>query len=128
MMNDLFSATRGYYFDIASDAEATTNWLQKRGVDQLVYLDNDTSDTYSVSNWRFRLETVVKTFSPYTVPQRTMEYSYWLESLDKFRDLAKYCGGVRVPILDPQGPLVVVDVRRCKNRDLSPPAGAKPHQ
>ena len=48
-MNDLFSATRGYYFDIASDAEVTANWLQKRGVDQLVYLDNDTSDTLSQS-------------------------------------------------------------------------------
>jgi hypothetical protein len=121
MMNDLFSATRGYYFDITSDAKATARWLQTQGVDQLVYLDNDQSDTYSVKNWRSRLEILTTSgcslFPCESVPQRKMEYSYWLESLAKFRDLAQYCGSVRVPIRDPQGPLVVVDVRQCENRE-----------
>ena len=120
MMNDLFSATRGYYFDITSDAQATANWLRKHGVGQLVYLDDDASDTYAISNWQFNLERIIKSgcsvYSCDSALERRREYYYWFESLDKFRKLAKYCDSVRIPILDPQGPLVVVDVRQCKNQ------------
>ena len=50
MTNDLFFATHGDDYDIASDAKWTAKWLQKEGVDRLVYLDNDTSDVFGLRN------------------------------------------------------------------------------
>ena len=52
MMNDLFFATHARDYDIASDDQGTAKWLQKDGVDQLVYLDEDTSDVFGLRNWR----------------------------------------------------------------------------
>lgn len=132
MMNDLFSATRGDYFDIASDAEVTARWLQKHGVDRLVYLDNDTSDSFSIASDRmFQLEMLIKSggsqLPPVIAIQRRRDYLYWAKDLENFRKLAEYCKSVRIPIRDPQGPLVVVDIRQCTNRDLRPPAVADPH-
>ena len=44
------------------------------------------------------------------------ELSYVIESLEKFRKLAQYCGSQRIPIRDPQGPLVIIDVGQCQGR------------
>jgi hypothetical protein len=123
MLNDIMQgATRGDYFDIAWGDEKTVDWLQKQGVDQLVYLDNDASDTYSIRNRRTWLERHKLDPSDY-IRVRMPEFSYGLEGLEKLRKLAQYCGSVRIPILEQQGPLVIVDVRQCKGRDSRPAAG-----
>jgi hypothetical protein len=127
MMSDLFLATRGDYFDIASGAERTANWLQKQGVDQLVYLDNDASNNFGLSFSRNNLELLKSESSESALVFRWLN-SFHLESLEKFRKLAQYCESLRIPILDPQGPLVIVDVRQCKDRDSRAPAGANAHQ
>jgi hypothetical protein len=116
MMNDLFFAARGEYFDIAWGAEKTTNWLRKQGVDHLVYLDKDASPTFGFDTWRAFLE-MLKSDSSDIGLEKRREYTYWLECLEKLRKLAQYCESLRVPIRDPQGPLVTVNVRQCKGKD-----------
>ena len=116
MIYNLFWATHGDYFDIASDAEGTANWLQKHGVVQLVYLDKDASDSFGFNSWRAFLESL-KSDSSEGASVGKREVSYVLESLEKLRKLAQYCKSVRNPIRDPQGPLVVVDMRQCKDGD-----------
>ena len=115
MMNDLFFATHGYDYDIASDVERTAKWLQKVGVDQLVYLDEDTSDVFGLRNWR-DIQELLKPQSSEVALWEKRELSYVIESLEKFRELAQYCGSQRIPIRDPQGPLVIVDVRQCQGQ------------
>jgi hypothetical protein len=119
MMNDLFFATQGDYFDIASDAQGTAKWLRKEGVDRLVYLDKDTSPSFGPRTWRNFLKEL-KSDSSESARWTRREFSYVLESLEKLRKLAQYCESLRIPIRDPQGPLVIVDVRECKNRDPRP--------
>jgi len=126
MINDLFRATHGDYFDIASGAEGTANWLQKQGVDQLVYLDKDASPAFGPGTLRARLEGLTSGYAADVYWRR--DFSYGLEGLEKLRKLAQYCESLRIPIRDPQGPLVIVDVRHCKNRDSRAPPGANAHQ
>jgi hypothetical protein len=118
MMSDLFYATHGDYFDIASDAERTANWLQRQGVDQLVYLDKDASYNFGLSSSRNALERL-KLQSSESAPEMRRDASYNLESLEKFRKLAQYCESLRIPILDPQGPLVIVDVQATLTNEPS---------
>ena len=119
MMNDLFFATRGHEFDISSDAERTAKWLQKEGVDQLVYLDNDTSDVFGLRKWR-DLQERLKPQSSEVALWEQRELSYVIESLETIRKLAPYCETVRIPIRDPQGPLVIVDIRQCGGQGSEP--------
>jgi hypothetical protein len=120
--NIMYGFTRGDYFDIAWGDEKIVNWLQKQGVDQLVYLDKDASNSFGLERFRTYLESSKSDFSKYTLIRRR-EYSDELEGLEKFRKLAQYCESLRIPIRDPQGPLVIVDVRQCKDRDSRPAAG-----
>jgi hypothetical protein len=122
MMNDLFFATHGRDYDIASDVEGTAKWLKKVEVDQLVYLDGDTSDVFGLRNWRDVQESL-KPQSTELALWEKRELSYLIESLEKFRKLAQYCGSQRIPIRDPQGPLVIVDVRQCQGRGSAPELG-----
>src|SRR5262249_9153781 len=101
------------YFDIDWDVEKTANWLRKQGVDQLVYLDKDASSSFGLGTWRAYLERLTSGSSEYAL-ERRRGFSYWLECLEKLRKLAQYCETLRIPIIDPQGPLVVVDVKQCK--------------
>lgn len=95
MLNDImFGATRGDYFDIAWGDEKTVNWLQKQGVDQLVYLDKDASNGFDLERFRTYLENSKSDFSDTTL-QRRREYSDQLETLEKLRRLAQYCESLR---------------------------------
>jgi hypothetical protein len=127
MIDDLFFATRGVYFDIARDAGQTANWLLKEGVDRIVYLDEDSSASFGPRNWQAFLDGN-KSDPSKAILVWLREASYALASLEKLRELAQSCESVRIPIRDPQGPLVVVDVRQCKHGDSRLPAGANSHR
>ena len=116
MLGDLFWSTRGDYFDIDWKPERSASWLQTHGVDRLVYLDNDRSPTFGLALWRTYLEQL-KSPSSDSALEEKRELSYEVESLEKFRTLSQHCESLRIPIQDPQGPLVVVDLRQCKGRD-----------
>lgn len=115
MMSDLFSSTHGDYFDIAWDAEKTLSWLQKRGVDQVVYLDKDSGNNFGFEFWR-RVFEKFKSRSDEFAIQWTRNSSYEIKSLENLRNLAEYCSSPRIAIRDPQGPLVIVDIRQCKDQ------------
>ena len=119
MMNDLFFATHGDPFDITSDADGTARWLQKEGVDHIVYLDNDTSDVFGLDKWR-EYRDQLKPQSSEAAQWEQSEVSYEIGSLETLRKLAQYCESVRIPIGDPQGPLVIVDVRQCGSQGSQP--------
>jgi len=119
MTDDLFLFTRGDDYDIASGTEGTAKWLQKERVDQLVYLDNDTSDVFGIRSFRDNIEWL-KSLSSEAAVAALMGDSYSLESLEMLRKLAQYCPSRRIPIRNPQGPLVIVDVRHCEGQGSVP--------
>ena len=109
MINDLFVTTRGDYFDIASDAEGTANWLQNHGVDRLVYLDNDAGSSFGLALTRAKLEGLNSVdakeyFGTLGTLQKKREYIYGLESLEKLREVAQYCGSSTNSNSRPTGP------------------------
>jgi hypothetical protein len=121
MINDLFVTTRGDYFDIDSDAEGTANWLKNHGVDKLVYLDNDAGPSFGLAIMRTKLERLNSAdaeeyFGIIGTLQKKREYIYGVESLEKLRKVAQYCGSLQISTRDPQGPLVIVDLRQCRDR------------
>ncbi len=112
MMSDLFSSTHGGYLDIDWDVEKILTWLRKQDIDKLVYLENDASGPFGVAQW----QSLLKPLDPQIPRQAELiaDYSYSLKSIELHKKLAEYCRSKRIPIRDPQGPLVIIDVKNCQ--------------
>jgi hypothetical protein len=76
-------------------------------------LENDAGANFGFKRWRALLEGLGSRSDERALALKR-EFSFSIKGLERVRDLAEYCKSLRIPIRDTQGPLVIIEVRKCK--------------